>query len=317
MPRSRLAFYLLLSLLTLSSVLFGAAQTNKAPIEAQAVVVDIWPEYDRTAVLVIYTIRLSPQVKLPATISLSIPRAATTLYQASYYVGSSDSAPTPLNVQTISGVDWTQIKLTAPTSLIRLEFYDPRLLINETTRTYTYIWPADFTVDDLTVRIQNPIGATQMEITPHLGGGSLGEDGLIYYETTIGKVDVGMPFNLALTYQKSDRTLTFTTQPVSAASPLDEHIAGRTRLVTILPWLIVGFLLLVALMLGVWITWRRMNPEWVEKYRPVWARQLRSKNNLSHDTAVFCPECGKRAETSDLYCRVCGTRLRGRTAETH
>jgi len=126
-----------------------------------------------------------------------------------------------------------------------------------------------------------------------------------------------MPFNLALTYQKSDRTLTFTTQPVSAASPLDEHIAGRTRLVTILPWLIVGFLLLVALMLGVWITWRRMNPEWVEKYRPVWARQLRSKNNLSHDTAVFCPECGKRAEASDLYCRVCGTRLRGRTAETH
>lgn len=317
MTRSRTGLYLILSILALMSAGFGAAQTNKAPVEAQSVVVDIWPEYDRTAVLVMYTIRLSPQVKLPVTINISIPRAAITLYQASYYVGSSDSAPTPLNFQTIPGVDWTQIKLTAPTSLIRLEFYDPRLLLDDTTRTYTYIWPADFTVDDLTVRVQNPLGATRMEITPHLGGGALHEDGLVYYETTIGKVDAGMPLTLALTYQKSDATLTFTSQPVSAAAPLDETIAGRTRLLTILPWLAIGFLLLLLLILGVWLTWRRMNPEWVEKYRLAWVRQLQLRNTLAHDTAMYCPECGKRAESSDLYCRVCGTRLRVRTPDNH
>jgi len=49
------------------------------PVQAQddihlsSVSVDIWPEYDQPAVLVIYHIVLSSDVVLPATLTLHIP----------------------------------------------------------------------------------------------------------------------------------------------------------------------------------------------------------------------------------------------------
>ena len=53
-----------------------------SPAKAQSVVefdllqVDIWPEYDRPEVLVIYRMSLADTVSLPAQISLHIPAAA-------------------------------------------------------------------------------------------------------------------------------------------------------------------------------------------------------------------------------------------------
>ncbi len=48
------------------------AQAQQA-ISFSSVVVDLWPEFDRPEMLVIYHLTLSPSVSLPADVTLQIP----------------------------------------------------------------------------------------------------------------------------------------------------------------------------------------------------------------------------------------------------
>ena len=52
-----------------------SAQQSASPV-FENVQVDVWPEYDQPAVLVIYHITISTQVTLPANLSIRIPAAA-------------------------------------------------------------------------------------------------------------------------------------------------------------------------------------------------------------------------------------------------
>ena len=67
----RIAFLIVLILIFVPAAVMGQEQIT---LEEASVV--LWPEYDREGVLVIYRVKLAPDVPLPTTIGFSIPTAA-------------------------------------------------------------------------------------------------------------------------------------------------------------------------------------------------------------------------------------------------
>lgn len=290
------------------ALLFGSFTVH--PVQAQSDVViqsmqvDLWPEYDRPGVLVIYRITLSPTVKLPADLTIRLPKDA--------------GKPNAVAEQTENGLittsfeavgsenNWNLFKFTATLPQIQVEYYDPGLKKNGTQRSFTFRWPGSYSVENLTLQIQQPAGAANMILTPNTGSASQGQDGLTYYAVPIGSVAAGTTFNMDLSYSKSNDTLT---QPsgfenVTPAAATNSNTPGQITLTSALPWLLGG---LGVLLISVGLLW------YVRTGRqPVPAKHRRRAElpQVHEDETVYCHQCGKRAAPEDVYCRACGGKLK-------
>ncbi len=68
---------LLFSLLLLVSfVAAGAVAAQEPPTHLLSLAVELWPDYDRPAMLVLLTAELPPDVTLPATLTIPVPAEA-------------------------------------------------------------------------------------------------------------------------------------------------------------------------------------------------------------------------------------------------
>jgi hypothetical protein len=297
-------FVLLLTLVFL--VTTSTAVLSESNPVAESVLVDIWPEYDRPAVLVIYHIILSPDTKLPAEVSLRIPRAAGEPFNIAMQ---ENGALYTLQFDTQVQGEWLDIRFTTPSPEMQVEYYDPRLDRSQPMRNFEYRWPGDFTVHSMSVQIQQPINSKNMAIKPDMGPGTVGPDSLTYYHYGLGKVDEGIGFKIEFNYEKSDDTLTSSSGgSVQASKPVNQSTPGRTSFSTILS-LILGALGIVLLSGGAYWYWHsgniRVNPE---NRRHAGGRSPQSAE--SSQEIVYCHQCGKRAWPGDLYCRTCGSQLR-------
>lgn len=294
-----------------------AAQENA--VTMGTVRVDIWPEYDQPSVLVIYNITLGQSVKLPATMSVRIPAAAG----KPHAVANEDGANLyNLSYQSSAAGNWIEIKYTTPLPVVRIEYYDPTLKKDGKTRNFTFSWPGDFTVEELSLVVQQPMNATDMSFRPGAGPGKPSSDGLTYYTIQAGKVNAGTTFDLDMTYQKSNDKLTNPAQYQDAEpnQPVDENTPGRVKTGQALPWVIggAGLLLIAGGTIWFWRTGRTMGMRTEPESRPRHAsRRVTSAGTSSRATevvdngeTVFCNQCGKKAGPGDVFCRSCGTRLR-------
>ncbi len=302
----KLLLLLLIALLVPSA--FPAHAQSGVTIDSLEV--DLWPEYDRPEMLVIYKILLSPQVSLPAELSLRIPtrvgepnavaeRQGQDLFVVSYE-------------REVQG-EWSLIRLTATSPDIQLEYYDPALEKNGQLRQYGFRWPGDYPVQALTVQVQQPADASDLQVSPGLGQGAASADGLVYYTASLGSLQAGKEFQVDLSYSKPSDALSVELQdlPVEPSAPIDATTPGRVTLRSSLPWVLGGLgLLLVGT--GVW--WYVQLGR--TKSAPVPARRRRRAAPPEVEAAdtqeggVFCHQCGKRAGAGDRFCRACGTRLR-------
>jgi len=67
--------------------------------------------------------------------------------------------------------EWNRIVLTTPSAEIQVEYYDPDLTIDGTLHSLSYRWIGDYPINDLTVVVQQPRGAYNVNINPYLGVG--------------------------------------------------------------------------------------------------------------------------------------------------
>ncbi len=292
----------ILILLAIVPGLVGFAQVENQPV-IDSLLVNIWPEYDQPEVLVIYRIVLDTNTVIPAQVALRIPRSAGRPYKVAYYL--EDEMPYLLDYQYRPEGDWAWITLTTPSNLLQVEYYDPVINQDQPKREITYIWPGDMEVRSLSFSVQAPIHSSRVAIQPPLGNSLLGEDGLTYYERQVGSIKAGSEYRMTIQYEKPDQELSFQSQPVEPAAPL-ENIPGQFDIRSFLPWAF-GILGLIALVLGVgwWVWWRNARAEQKEIYR----RHKPSRKSENKEI-VYCHECGKRAEVGDHFCRVCGALLR-------
>jgi hypothetical protein len=140
--------------------------------------IEIWPEFDRPAALVILRGAIAEGVKLPAPVSLRLP-ASSEGPAAVAYSSSPDGSLLNLrhDTATVGGV--TTVKFEAPERYFHIEFYES-MSTSGAARNYTYTWPGDLAVDRASVVVQEPASAQGMTTDPVLGNLSSGTAGLTY-----------------------------------------------------------------------------------------------------------------------------------------
>lgn len=315
-------------------------------ITLKSVRVQIWPEYDKPSALVIYNVSLPATVTLPASLTLRIPAAAGKPNAVAWQAA--DKALYEINYETSAGGDWVQIKFSTPAPDFRIEYYDPSLTRNGAKRSFTFRWPGDYAVDNLTLEIQQPANATGMSFTPSAGPGQVSStDGLTYYTLPAGKVNAGTTFELSMSYTKPDDTLTSPSQyqPVTPNQPVSTA-NGRVSIDQLLPWILggIGLLLIAAGLFWYYYGPGRGRKGARPQDRPRHARASGSTGPTGSPGAagssragsssagsssagssgaaaaaaatparegdiIFCTQCGKRAAPGDVFCRACGARL--------
>jgi hypothetical protein len=272
--------------------------------------IDLWPEYDRPTMLVIFRARLSPDVQLPATITFRIPAAAG----EPNAVAERPENGGPLNVEYTRDVegDWALIRLTATLPNIQLEYYDPAFEKDGSARNYVYQWPGDYDVDQLIMLVQQPTGATDLQTFPRLSNITQDAEGVVYYGAEIGSLKASETFELTVSYQKESDSLTAELLPIQPSAPITVETPGRVNFVNIIPWGI-GLLGVAIIVAGVYWYWasgqKQVRSQSGKRQR---RRQTlpETTDNLVRTEEHFCHQCGKRAEPGDRFCRACGTKLR-------
>lgn len=278
------------------------------PVQAQSEVrlssvsVDIWPEYDQPAVLVIYHISISPSTTFPVSLNLRIPAQAEV-----YAVAISDPVSGLINAsydRLVQG-SWATLTITANSKDVQVEYYEP-LVKNGTARHIAYEWAGDYAVDSFAVALQQPVGATNMITTPTLQQNPVGQDGFVYFQSTSQPLTAGQIYSLAADYQKTTDVLSTTGLPVQPTQPLSPTTPGRVTMNAVLPWVLagVGGALIIFGIVGGLYMWKNGTR------RSAASRKRHAQPQQANESdEIYCHQCGKRAQPDDVFCRTCGMRL--------
>ncbi len=285
----------------------GMAAKAQGSVEFDSMEIDIWPEYDRPEVLVIYKITLASQTTMPAQISLRMPKNAS--QPPTVAMQDVDGLLYNLNYTTTTDGDWVKVSFTAPSSKLQFEYYDSGLTKNGGDRSYQFHWTGDYAVHNMVFVVQQPSHATQMTIMPSQGEASVGADKLTYYGNAIGAIQAGANFTYKINYTNSDG-LTAPSGSVQPSNPIPATTPGFPQIPTIVVVAVLG-VILIAGGLG-WFFWqRRPQPAGSAQRRHSPARAASSsRQETLPGRSIYCQQCGKRAAPGDVFCRICGTRLR-------
>ena len=137
-------------------------------ISFASVEVDLWPEYDQPNMLVIYRGTLPADTPLPATLTLRVPARVGAPFAVAYDDGSGGLMEAGYSTS-IDG-DWLAVTLETPTPNFQLEYYDDLERAGER-RSYTFDWPGDYAVEQLSVLLLPPQGASEIQTEFMIWGG--------------------------------------------------------------------------------------------------------------------------------------------------
>ncbi len=301
--------WLLSLILTLALFTPFSAQAQN-PLVFSSLQIGIWPEFDRPNVLIIYQITLSSATTFPASVSLRIPASA----------GEPNAVAARLVDGSLVNIDytpkvsgqWAIINFSTTASEVQLEYYDPSLTKDGNTRHFTYDWPGDYAVSQLTIQVQQPLGATNMRISPSLGSGSVGSDSLTYYTQDVGSVSSGQNFQITIDYQKSSDVLTAENLPIESSAPIPQGTSSDLNLQSWIPWGlgIIGAGLIIGGIVWYMRTGRQRTVPQARRQRPRASTYNPDVDSGSANIGVYCAQCGKRALPGDQFCRSCGSPIR-------
>jgi len=316
--------------------------TGGAPAQAQdaivfaSVEIDLWPEFDRPATLVIVNARLEPDVPLPAELSLRIPTAAGAPHAVAARDANGEMLNTPYT--TTAAGDLTIVRLTTDFPEFRVEYYDPALTIAGSARDYSFEWTPDYPVRAAAIRVQQPFDALDLKFNPSFGPAGVGEYGLNYFTAPLGPRAAGQGLSVRLSYSKSSATLSAdgagANPPVVSAAPSASPSPGLSS------WLMAGLVAAAGALVVGGVLWyvrssRRETSKRQGAHRPGHGRRhhRRAGKNESpaggqrtrsgaearppaDGTARFCAQCGTRLRVGDRFCRNCGAKVREKSELT-
>lgn len=298
--------------LVLSSSLSITAQTQETPessnkIRLESLSIDLWPEYDRPDLLVIYKGILASAVPLPVELTFRIPVEAGK--PTAVAVGPDPATVADVAYKSKVTGDWIEVSFIATTPAIQFEYYDPRLKKEAETRTFSFEWPGDYAVDMLVLGIQHPIGAISFQVTPNSGRVVAHQDGFDYNVIDLGSLESGSTFKIDVNYVKSTDALSIQSLEVQPSAPLTTGVSRRLDVLRLLPWILgaAGVLLIAG---GGFLYWRSGRDTGKSQFQRPRKSVETASQTLAERAAVYCHQCGKRAEPGDRFCRACGTRLR-------
>ena len=305
-------------LMIAAAFLTASAPAQTASLQVNNMEIDIWPEYDQPQALVIYRISFASLTSFPAQVSFKIPASAGDPYSVA--MKDLDGLLYDLEYTVIPDGSWNQINFITSTPDIQLEYYDPIQQDSSGNRDYSFRWISDYPINSLKIVVQQPKFATSMTILPNFGEGVVDpDDGLTYYTSYIGSVNLGQSINVTVHYQKTNNQLSASTLPVRAVTALPQKAGiwltlreifepvweNRSLLIAGI-FLLAGILFMMAVIL---LTSYRKRRRLYGMENPQKGTQKKPQRAISESVEIFCHVCGKRAHPGDLYCRACGSKL--------
>jgi hypothetical protein len=294
------------------------AQSNATTLENLSV--DIWPDFDQPAILVLLTGTLPEDSPLPAAVTIPMPDNAT--INAVARLGSDGSMFDDIDYdQSIPG----QLTLTTPNNRFRVEYYLP-YSADGSERSFTFDWQALLDVDEVITSIQKPAAATNVAVNPVADKVTTGQYGLQYYNLPPMAVRAGDSYLIDISYsnpggQLSDDLLEGepSVNPAVQALPLLGSNDSTAQTDSGFNWLLALAMMAGILIIAI-VAWliisRQKSSKRVRKPRPkrrVTPQTTPNKISSGGGTPVakFCHECGQPLEAGDRYCRNCGTAVKG------
>ena len=255
--------------------------------------IDIWPEYDRPAALVILKGELAGDVIPPVPLALRIPASSGGPSAVAY---AENEAGPLLNLQheQSAAAEFIAVRFTVPARFFHLEFYDP-LVTRAGGRSYRYLWPGDLPVENLRVSVQEPAAVSGFTVQPSLAQSVVGSDSLRYRSAEIGSVPQGKALSFEIGYAKSDprntaEILKSAGSPAAPGALASREDRGSFRL-------FLASAALALLLAGSALTYF----EW---------RRRRTRTAAAAETEPgYCTKCGHRPAAGDRYCARCGAAL--------
>ena len=304
--------FLLFTVLTLFFIV-PVAQAQ-GPVRLAELEVDLWPEYDKPAVLVIYHLKLAADTTLPVDVTFQIPAVAGEPHAVAVRQLDGSLFNAVYDYQ-VNG-EWANITITATMPEIQIEYYDPQIITDGKSRSYTYIWPGDYAVDLMRIVVQQPLGATQMSVMPDLGSFTqVDGDPMQYYMMEVGSPKAGEAVSVGLTYSKDTEALSIENLQVQPSAPINGNTGEQSSILDYLPWIIGGFGAILLAGGGVWY-WQ-LNKAEAKSANQKRSRRTKATIKSPEQVAaenggqnIYCHQCGKRAADGDRFCRTCGTKLR-------
>lgn len=301
-----------LALFCLALVPAAAAQS---PVDELATLeIELWPDFDRPATLVLLTGTLADDVPVPATVILPVPEEASLNAVAHVNVGSGDLE----NVTDVDSDTPGQLTFTTPSPTFRIEYYVP-YETNGDQRQITFDWRSDMAVDQVLATVQQPAEATDFQLLPAADRSTTGADGLVYHAYDGQAMPAGQSFSVTASYELASGELS--ADVLAAQQP---QVQGPLPLVSGpaqsedpgLNWPIVvivaGGLIMVAALAWFLYTNSNRSRRRAPRPRPVRRTKPEASQSPPSSTAQFCHQCGRPVEDEDRFCRACGTPLKGR-----
>lgn len=301
-----LAFQLFFSLF----IPFGVRAQTLFSIDSLQV--QIWPEYDKPGVLVIYQATLPAGTILPTTISMRIPSVAGEPNAVA--VRQMDgSLYTVEHTRQVSG-EWAAIRFTTTTLEFQLEYYDPSLQMDGDARHFQYVWPGDYAISQFIIQVQQPAGVSDIRLSPSLGSGTTGGDNLVYFTQDVGAIAAGQDIRITLDYNKATDTLSAESLPVQPSAPIPQSTVPDLNVSAWLPWLlgILGAGLIIGGIIWFWQSGKQPTARHKQRRRSRTTAGEPAHAVNPAEEAIYCSQCGKRASSGDLFCRSCGTQIRNK-----
>lgn len=298
---------ILLAVLLVPILALAQAPAAKGGARLASLSIEIWPEYDRPAALVILRGVVADGVKMPAAISLRLP-AASGGAAAVAYSSTPDGNLLNLKNEQVKGKDGVTVKFETPERFFHIEFYEP-MAVTDAARSFTYTWQGDIGVDRATVVVQEPAAAIGLVVDPALAQSSQGAEGLNYKIGDLGALVAGKVVPVKITYTKSDARPTvdikgLRTAQAAPATTVEPTAASVNAPVPPAPtgglpnWAVpvggfAAFGIIVALIVA--LLWRRQ-----------------AANVVAAPAAGFCKKCGAPLSADSQFCAKCGTKVAAR-----
>jgi hypothetical protein len=272
-------------ILALMLVAAPAVVASDAPHLA-SLQIEIWPEYDRPAALVILKGELAADAGLPAAVAVRIPVSSGGPAAVAY---SAQSAGPLLNLpyDRSTAAGFIALRFTVPDRFFHVEFYDP-IATGTPERRYQYRWPGDLPAEALHVVLQEPAAASGLSVEPALPERATGTDGLHYRSAQLGPVAQGKALLLDVRYTKTDArtSVELLKADPPAALPLAVEASKRSEEF----WLFLASAFIALLLTGTSLL--------------IYIRGRRRRRATAG--AVSCVSCSATLSPGDRFCSKCG-----------
>jgi len=247
--------------------------------------VDLWPDYDQPAVLVLITIELPAELALPATVDLKLPAPVSQPSAVANITADGQMFDTSYQTE-VSGEN-TLLRVSANEPIVRVEYYYPYERDGNAVQ-FTYNWLGGTAVDDLTILVQEPAQATSFASAPSFEDIGILADGRHYYQWQAGALGKDATRLATVSYVAPSSSPSADLSPAAPSSSSDD---GESVIIPILT-------ALGGLLIGIGIGWYLAN------------RRAPVRKSSPQRKAIHCHQCGSRLRAGDSFCRQCGTKTR-------